>query len=247
MNASTIDGLRWRFRAWRYRCKLEPAEVALVREYIQPGDIVLDVGAHKGAYTWWMRQGVGAKGQVYAFEPQAILAEALRSLVAQRNWTNVRVESLGLSSRPSNLPLLVPRGGTSPGASFERPAGKDLDGEIFNVPVTTVDDWLEEHDHRQVRLIKVDVEGHELEVFRGATRTLSRHRPALLFECEQRHRESGDMDDVFRFLAQHGYEGQAVTRRGLLALEKFDTTLHQRDDGPLGYVNNFWFQSALTR
>lgn len=241
MSETLLDRLRWRYRALRYRWKLERQEIRLLLGHLAPGDTALDVGGHKGAFTWWMRHAVGAAGQVDVFEPQPTLAAALQAMVRDRGWRNVRVEHLGLSSSPGVLSLLVPPGGPSPGASFERPASDDAAGDAIDVPVSTIDDWVEEHQRNNVRLIKVDVEGHELEVFRGAQRTLGTQGPALLFECEQRHRASGSVEGVFRYLESLGYRGQAITNDGLLALDRFDPARHQVKDSPLGYVNNFWF------
>jgi hypothetical protein len=70
--------LKWLYRALRYR--LEKQEIKLVQRHLAPGDVAVDVGAHKGAYTWWMRRAVGESGRVYAFEPQPALADNLRGL-----------------------------------------------------------------------------------------------------------------------------------------------------------------------
>ena len=150
----------------------------------------MDVGAHKGAYTYWMRQAVGPAGKVYAFEPQPVLADRLRALVAGSRYDNVVVENLGLSSAAGTLVLNVPEGGPSPGASFEASAGG---GQSYPVPVTTLDEYFDDDQRARIRLLKCDAEGHELEVFRGAHRLLTETRPCLLFECELRHRTAALM------------------------------------------------------
>jgi predicted methyltransferase len=71
--------LRLLYRAYRYRWKNDPTEIAFVRAHVQPGSIALDVGAHKGGYTYWLAKGVGPSGHVYAFEPQPRLATGLRA------------------------------------------------------------------------------------------------------------------------------------------------------------------------
>ena len=54
--------LKWIFRALRYRYRLEPQEIRLVQRHLVAGAVAVDVGAHKGAYTWWMRRAVGETG-----------------------------------------------------------------------------------------------------------------------------------------------------------------------------------------
>lgn len=242
MSSIVLDRLRWRYRALRYRYKLERMELRLLLEHLSPGDTALDIGAHKGAYTWWMREAVGPTGQVDAFEPQPALAAALKTLVSARGDHNVHVEHAGLSRRPGTLTLHVPSGGPSPSASFEA-SDDNAGGDRIEVPVTTIDDWMQSRNHAGVKLIKVDVEGHELAVFAGGERTLSTYRPALLFECEVRHRASGTLQDVFDYLLRLGYEGQAVGRDALLPLDAFDPAIHQQRNGTAPYLNNFWFEA----
>lgn len=238
----TIDNFKWIYRAYRYRLKLEPQEISLLLRYLNPGDVGVDVGAHKGAYTYWMSRAVGAQGRVYAFEPQPVLAGGLKSLAARRA-PNVVVENLGLSSAPGTLTLKVPGGDSSPGASFE---GGDAaeGGQSYPVSVTTLDCYFEAQPDRPVRLLKCDAEGHELEVFRGGSGLLAAHHPCLLFECERRHRPSGRVDDVFAFLEDIGYRGYFIQRSGPQDIDRFDPDLHQAESGAPGYVNNFLFLAA---
>jgi hypothetical protein len=95
----------------------------------------------------------------------------------------------------------------------------------------------------------VDVEGHELAVFRGAAGILARDRPVLLFECEARHLGNRAPSEVFDFLAALGYSGSFFGPGGPRPLAEFDTAVHQRR-GPgrfwkaPGYVNNFLFRAT---
>lgn len=234
----SLQRLKWIYRAWRYRYRLERAEIRLLMQHLAAGDSAVDVGAHKGAYTYWMRQAVGPGGKVFAFEPQPLLAERLRSLVSGSGFSNVVVENLGLSSSGGTLLLNVPGDGTSPGASFEAGQGA---GQSYPVQVTTLDDYFEHHDGSRVRLLKCDAEGHELEVFRGAGRLLAEVRPCLLFECERRHRSSGRVDDVFGWLQGLGYKGYFIGRDGARDIAEFDVERQQRSKDDPDYVNNFIF------
>jgi hypothetical protein len=109
-----------------------------------------------------------------------------------------------------------------------------------------------------LRLLKVDVEGHELALFQGGEQTLRRDRPSILFECERRHLAGHTMDDVFAFLRSLSYRGYLLADNALLPVERFDAEVHQRrtgDDGReipafwkrRGYHNNFLFLPSETR
>jgi FkbM family methyltransferase len=252
-----LNRLKWTYRAWRYRQRLERQEIRLLLRHLAPGDVAVDVGAHKGAYTYWMRRAVGVSGRVYAFEPQPALADGLRALVSGSGFDNVVVENLGLSSAAGTLTLNVPGSGPSPGASFEPGHGIGRDaGCSYPVAVTTLDAYFQgadggadqkadqNADRGRIRLLKCDAEGHELEVFRGGRELLREVRPCLLFECEQRHRGGGSVEEVFRWLEALGYRGYFVDRNGPRDIAEFDPRLHQANHAARNYVNNFLFLPA---
>ena len=143
----------------------------------------------------------------------------------------------------------MPRG-HQPGASLHRAA---LEGDNFttlSVPVVALDDYFGASD--KIGLLKIDVEGAELGVFKGAERILRRHAPLLVFECENRHLAPGRVRDVFSWLEAIGYEGSFVSRNRILPISQFDAAVHQRQDGEWfwksrDYCNNFVFRKPLNR
>ena len=238
--------LRLLYRAYRYRWKNDPAEIAFVRAHVRPGSIALDVGAHKGGYTYWLAHGVGPNGHVYAFEPQPRLAAALR---ASLDPSRVTVENAGVSDREGTMRLHVPTDGRpSPGASLEATSTATATGHSLEVRVVTLDRYVRAVPGRQqpVSFLKCDVEGHELAVFRGAEALLRRDKPVLLFECEQRHHGGRSITEVFRFLEGLGYRGRFFCGEQLLPLERFDVNRHQAAIDDPGYCNNFVFTAEVS-
>jgi len=236
-----MEKLRLIYRAWRYRLKLEKQEIACLLRLLQPGDTAVDVGAHKGAYTYWMLKRVGRRGKVFAFEPQPVLFQALKKLVSGGNRNNVVIENLGLSSSSGVLTLNVPSVNASPGASFEETADGDGAEQSYPVQVTSLDKYFDNGEGEKIRLIKCDAEGHELEIFRGAENLLRRQHPHLLFECETRHRTGGSVEEVFSWLTALGYRGKFIAADGLHRIETFNPMIHQADNSSATYVNNFLF------
>lgn len=211
-----------------------------MRNVLRQGDVAVDVGAYKGGYTWWMRRLVGEAGRVLAVEPQPGMAGYLRRCVDDFAWTNVRVEEVALSSQPGLGELRLPGAEASPAASL---VGASLPpgGRSYEVRIDTLDRLVDAWAPRApVRLVKCDVEGHELGVFHGAERTLRRDRPLLLFECEARHLGGRDMRDVFGWLEDLGYRGTFFWRGERLAVGAFDVPTHQVE-GRKPYGNNFIF------
>ena len=95
-------------------------------------------------------------------------------------------------------------------------------------------------------LLKIDVEGAELGVFKGAERILRQHAPLLVFECENRHLAPGNVGEVFSWLETLGYRGSFICRNRLKPLSQFDAGVHQRPHGEWfwksrDYCNNFVF------
>jgi FkbM family methyltransferase len=237
---------RFLYRAWKARLRGERAEIRALRAALASGDGAVDVGANKGAYLHWMRREVGPSGVVFAFEPQPGLARYLESVRQSLGWDNVLVREVALSDSAGRRVLHVPGWENSPGASLEKtealPASRDRE-----VDVDTLDHQLEGVRGPRIALIKIDVEGHELAVLRGAARTLAEHRPTLLFECEVRHLSGRSPHEVFAFLSGLGYRGEFFSPRGRRPVAEFDPAVHQRR-GPgrfweaPGYCNNFLFR-----
>lgn len=143
------------------------------------------------------------------------------------------------------MPLIGGRAVTAL-ASLGAPA-PGVEHEVVTVPVATLDEALA--GRRAPSLVKVDVEGLELEVLRGAEGTLRAARPTLVVEIEQRH-QAAPIDATFAYLRGLGYAGWFFGPRGLAPLDAFDVERDQlahlgpgvAEYGmPDGYVADFLF------
>lgn len=228
--------LRFLYRAWRYRWRVEPAEISFVLQHVSTGQTCLDIGAHRGAFTYWMQRKVGPNGRVIAFEPQPELARYLADVKQSFGLQNVEVVHAALSSSAGECQLYRPTSAPTPSATVELSAGLDCS---LTVPMVTLDEYLCDASVRPIAFIKCDVEGHELDVFRGAESVLIEDRPVLLFECEQRHRGASSIDDVFDYLTSLGYVGHYLEGRQLRALTSLRA--EHRVHGHRDYVYNFVF------
>ena len=192
---------RMRYRCWRYRFKSEVPSISFVRGANLEGRTLLDIGANRGIYSFYLSRAAGATGRVIAFEPQPELGEHLRRLRETFGLSNLEIENIGLSSETGELVLRRPKAGAG-AASFHIDPGTEW--EELGVPVLRLDDFVEQRRIGDVHLIKCDVESHELEVFKGAEATLRRNLPALIFECNHEIASRGEM---FGFLSDLGYDG----------------------------------------
>lgn len=232
-------------RACRYRWKLCKPEIRAVRRHLPRGGVGIDVGAHKGGFTWWMWRAVGQSGRVIAIEPQVRVSEpttrAFRSVGARQ----VTIVQAAASSAPGEAQMDM-RADSTHGASLTGLAGPNV--QRITVPVVSVDQLVNEHALRRVDFIKIDTEGHEHAVLVGARQTIEKYRPAMLIEIEARHHSPGELDgetdpvkQISEELRQLGYQGWFFPASGKpTPISAFDAGKHQVY-GQGTYSNNFLF------
>lgn len=231
--------LRFLWRALRARYRDNRTELQAIRGLISPSDVVCDIGANKGSYLYWLSKWAQ---EVVAFEPQPELASYLKDICQRLGMDNVTVEQTGVAARTELRKLYLPSP-NSPGATLTTKL-QGTAAESISVQVVTLDEYFA--NRRKPTLLKIDVEGAELDVFKGADRLLTETRPAILFECEQHHLDEGTVSDVLSYLQQRGYDGEFIRGNERLPVEDFNTSEHQEQfAGPFwkhpGYCNNFIF------
>ena len=157
----------------------ERAHLKYLRRVVRPGAVVVDVGAHFGVYTEALCTLVGANGKVHAFEPQAPVFEALRRL--QSSHDNLTVHRVALSSRAGTCELRVPfLAGGVPEPALATLEAVAAQHRADPVAVRTLDSYRDLLPG--LAFVKIDVEGHELEVLDGAREVLAECRPVVQVE-----------------------------------------------------------------
>src|SRR5687767_3249523 len=158
----------------------EPNSVRFAGAVLQPGMVVLDVGANIGYYAMVFAQRVGPRGSVHAFEPTPVLADRLRSNAALNGFTNVTVVQGAVGDTPGTASLNL--SADDPEANSLFPVGDAVGQE--QVSIDTLDGYVKSRGIHHVDLLKIDCEGSELSVLRGASRLLeTEDAPVVLLEC----------------------------------------------------------------
>src|SRR5262249_24219093 len=199
MSMDLLEKLRMAHRLWRYRLRTERSSIGFLLRQRLLGQVVLDVGANLGIYSYWMHKAVGPEGRVIAFEPQPELARHLVDLKAAFALTNLEIVNKGLSSSPRGARLYRPEAGSGAGSLHVKSAA----WQPVEIDLVTLDAWYDSLS--PVRFIKCDVEGHEYDVLLGARRILERDRPTLLLEIHQEQAEKGDITSYLRDLGYRGF------------------------------------------
>lgn len=183
--------------------------LGLFNRLIQNGDVVYDIGANIGAYTRVMAQWFGA-GRIIAFEPMTENFDLLQANVALGNLQDrVRTFRMALSDVEGEEELQIDdmNSGTavlnsvSGGAASDGRQSFELPPLTERVKIARLDDLIEREQLPPPRMMKIDTEGAEVKVLRGAKNTLTTHRPRLAIAL---HGEDKARDTV-TFLRELGY------------------------------------------
>ena len=210
-----LSALKPSYYRWlhRHAAPLDDPTVNGARALLKQGDFAVDIGASVGFYTRALSEIVGSTGLVWAVEPVRETLVTLESIA--RGLKNVHVYPYALSDTVGPAQMAIPR--ISYGESLY--GARLIDGpstdRTVHVHSTTPDALLQSQDLRP-RLLKIDVEGHEVKCLRGAHQTLMRWHPALLIETLE-HFTPGAV--VTAALTAYGYapyqwDGQFVPQSG---------------------------------
>ena len=192
-----------------YAGALDQAQRAAAERLVPAGGAVVDVGANIGLWTCSLARHVGPDGRVDAVEPYPENLERLRANVDRNSLSNVRILDVALSDREGTLALFAPAGhpGGGSGSIGARDPGDGV--SLGDVPCVRLDSV---YDGGRLDLLKIDVEGHELEVLAGALGTIDRLRPSILCEVIAPDVREG----IDRFCAELRY--RALVRTGRVGL-----------------------------
>lgn len=231
--------LHWHFM---HRPRSAERELSHLRKVVPDGAITIDVGANCGLYT---RRLAKLSRQVHAFEPSHEMADLLRRTSAR----NVEIHEVALSDHDGDAELFVPQGdnGLVHGLASLEPRLDVPPAQVraTSVPIARLDAIVDQ----DVAFVKIDVEGHELNVLNGAVGLLERSQPVFLVESEDRHRADATRS-VFEFFHDRFYQGFFLKEDDVVPVDAFQPDELQdasallpdggRREGQF-YVNNFFF------
>jgi len=185
---SPSGGLRYLFHSME---KIDPGLCALAKEFVKRGDTVWDVGANLGLFTFVASHFSGPSGRVFSFEPDVWLVQLLRRSSALQPTSSAPVQVVPVAIAESVDLRTFNIASRSRAASFLSGYGTTQTGGVSDQQtVLSVSlDWLAER-LPLPDVVKIDVEGAELEVLTGALRLLEKKRPLVLCEVSgERSRE----------------------------------------------------------
>ncbi len=156
-------------------------ELRFLWRVLQPGMVFFDVGAYHGIYSLVAARKLGGSGQVVAFEPSARERRRLQLHLRMNHISTVRLESYAVSSRNEPVKFFTVLSGFTSMNSLARPP-IPYPVQVVSVEAIQLDEYLQRSASQRIDLLKMDVEGGELEAFRGARYCLTRERPLIICE-----------------------------------------------------------------
>lgn len=193
----------------RYKALSEAAYVNLLKEYIGPGTVVIDVGAFVGFFSIRFAQWISAPGRVIAIEPEPQNSAHLRGAVIQAKLDH-KVECVQAAAADESGELRLKLNAACP-------VDHRLSHDGIPVASITIDGLLASRGWPPVSFIKIDVQGAEAKVIAGAQRTLARFRPALLVEVSDATLRSfgSSAEELLATLAGMNYAIHKVGRQSI--------------------------------
>lgn len=180
-----------------------PVENFLV-QFLQEGNVCIDVGANVGFYTLLSSALVGESGKVYAFEPTPRTFAILSQNSADRkNVTRVNVALMDTEGKRDLIDYGTLKSGLNSvlsNSGFSEEVQDGIESTVLSIEATTLDSYCLNH-HIQPTFIKIDTEGAEEMVLKGGRKTLATHHPVLIIEVQRKTPQ-----DVIALLTALGYQ-----------------------------------------
>jgi FkbM family methyltransferase len=203
----------------------EPNAFMFLRTALQPGMVVVDGGANEGLFTLFAAQRVGPEGTVLSVEPSTREFERLEANIEINRLGNVKAFKVALGSRAGEVVLAVaePR---HAGMNTVEPRDPGHSVPLWTesteaVSLETIDEIVARSGLARLDLVKLDIEGSEVDALDGAHAAIARFRPIILLEAEEERlaQQGRTKEDLTRALDELGYDlwvfdaGSAQLRR----------------------------------
>jgi FkbM family methyltransferase len=225
-----LDPAEWIQMQLLKRNWIEPRTLELYAELLRSGDVFVDVGAHVGFHSLVARQLVGSEGLVMCVEPQAYNAQKILANWRVNNYTNLKLV-VGAASDHDGWVELSDQYLTDRSLLTLRDSGGKNEAQRFEVPCTRLDTVLRRHEIDRVCVLKIDVEGYELEVMRGVGNSFGQI-DNIIVEVLSSRSDEGRLESLIDLFRHNGYALYSVA----------DQPWKIGDDLP---ENNLWARKSL--
>jgi len=160
----------------------EAGTLDIMKKCLRNGDIFIDVGANIGLMSIFASKIVGSKGLVYSFEPEPETFLILKKNIEINSVRNIKIYNVGLGEKKGKSRIYTNPYAGRGSASLIKPVNQN-NSKSYEIQIETLDNFVLEHNVTNVRMLKIDVEGWELQVLKGAKNFLrSTNAPIICIE-----------------------------------------------------------------
>lgn len=193
--------------------------VRFIRSHVRPGMTLIDVGAQIGYITLEMSRAGGSGVSLYSFEPEPRNIAKLNANLRLNDINNVTIVDRAVSDHDGLIRLFMSSDNNA-GTHSTIASGPFVSNDFIEIPCVRLDTFVREQAVQSVDMIKIDVEGGELEVLKGAEETLRRFKPVLIVEMSSSIQQSrGFSVPKFKeMLRDWGYSAYSINTDGSLSL-----------------------------
>lgn len=219
----------------------EEAEWQFVERFLKEGMTVLDIGAHHGFYTILASKKVGPAGRVIAFEPSPREERRLLLHLKLNHCNNVKVEPLALAGQDGDATFFIMEGRDTVFNSL-RPPAVSRPTEKITVSTSTLDNYLKKERIHHVDFIKIDAEGAELEILKGAKSLFNQNSsPVIMIEVSDIRTEPWGYpaSAIYDYLSDRCYRWFAVSPEGKLLQFRNQVDMYNFIAVPVEKLANF--------
>ena len=223
--------LREFVQAWIYVFgAYELPTVKFIRSYLAPNDVALDVGAQVGYLSLIMATSAQRRVKVFSFEPESRNIYRFLLNMSLNDANNVNLIEKAAGTKVETLKLYL-SSDVNAGTHSTIRGNQNVSDAFVEIPCTTIDQTVNDSGLDRVDLIKIDVEGAEVDVLRGALNTLTSMQPVLITELGASLQEARGMTTTqFKlFLSELGYQCYRILDDGTLTLSPLDE-YHRMDN-----------------
>jgi len=179
--------------------------------------VYFDIGSNVGLRSVYV---LSQNRPTVLFDPNPEVSKISKQMIALNEYKNYKIEQSGVSDSEGQLSFYISSSAYM--SSFDKEhAAKDKIVAEINIPVTTINLYLQANTQYQPKIVKIDVEGFEINVLKGATNMLQNYKPALLIEILD---TSDNRKAILDYLATYNYEAYYLFNRSEKMLEKAENS-----------------------
>ncbi len=162
-----------------YTGTYEKGTLDIIQSMLQKGDVFVDVGANIGLMSILAAKSVGDTGKVISFEPNPKTRDVLEQNIAVNTISNIQVSKFAIGNKIEETKIYDRWDSNRGSASLIKP---DYETDSYTINTITLNDFFKTN-KTKIRMIKLDIEGYELEALKGAKEILETQTPMLIVEC----------------------------------------------------------------